>query len=95
MVHGGAGGAHWSTLPFFNPEEFSPSLVGCFIWDQNHSHPLIRRSRECVINVPTADIVKTVIDIGNTHGGEIDKFKAFGLTPVRGTKVAAPLMRMW
>jgi amino acid transporter len=23
----GAGGAHWSTLPFFNPAEFSPSLV--------------------------------------------------------------------
>jgi amino acid transporter len=23
----GTGGAHWSTLPFFNPAEFSPSLV--------------------------------------------------------------------
>ncbi len=45
-----------------------------------------------MINVPTADIVKTVIDIGNTHGGEIDKFEEFGLTPVRGTKVAAPLI---
>ena len=30
-----------------------PSLVGCFIWDQNYSHELVRRSKECVINVPT------------------------------------------
>ena len=34
----------------------SPSLVGCFIWDQNHSFEMIRKSRECVINVPTVDL---------------------------------------
>jgi amino acid transporter len=26
-ISGGAGGSQWSTLPFFNPAEFSPSLV--------------------------------------------------------------------
>src|SRR5688572_2030241 len=70
----------------------SPSLVGCFLWDQNHSHSLIRRSRECVINVPTLDLVDQVIEIGNTHGGEIDKFAQTGLTPVKAAKVAAPLI---
>lgn len=34
--------------------EFSPSLVGCYIWDQNHSRKLIERSqpliRECHAN---------------------------------------------
>ena len=30
---------------------FEPALVGCFIRDQNHSFSLIRRSKECVINV--------------------------------------------
>src|SRR3954449_7984296 len=29
-----------------------PSLVGCFIWDQNYSHELVRQSKQCVINVP-------------------------------------------
>src|ERR671916_3201886 len=55
---------------------FTPALVGCFIWDQNRSFSLIRRSRQCVINVPTADMVETVIAIGNTHGPEPDKFGA-------------------
>jgi flavin reductase (DIM6/NTAB) family NADH-FMN oxidoreductase RutF len=30
-----------------------PSLVGCFIWDQNYSRELVRKSKECVINIPT------------------------------------------
>jgi flavin reductase (DIM6/NTAB) family NADH-FMN oxidoreductase RutF len=71
---------------------FSPALVGCFIWDQNHSFSLIRRSRQCVINVPTFDMVETVIAVGNCHGPDPDKFEEFGLTPVAASKVAAPLI---
>ncbi|MHB8110668.1 MAG: flavin reductase family protein [Syntrophorhabdaceae bacterium] len=67
-------------------------LVGCYIWDQDHSHSLIRESRECVINVPTADLVKTVIGIGNTHGPLPDKFDEFGLTAVPAHEIGAPLI---
>lgn len=67
-------------------------LVGCYIWDQDHSYTLIRESRECVINVPTVDLVETVIGIGNSHGTETDKFEEFGLTPEDATKVGAPLI---
>jgi flavin reductase (DIM6/NTAB) family NADH-FMN oxidoreductase RutF len=66
--------------------------VGCFIWDQNDSHEMVRRSKECVINVPTVDLVRVVIGIGNSHGSEIDKFEQFGLTAVEATKVGAPLI---
>ena len=52
-----------------------PPLVGCYVWDKNHSHSLIRRSKEAVINVPTADMIKTVIGIGNTHGGEVGQVR--------------------
>jgi flavin reductase (DIM6/NTAB) family NADH-FMN oxidoreductase RutF len=72
--------------------EFEPSLVGCFIWDQNHSFSLIRRSKECVINIPTLDLIDAVIGIGNNHGPKPDKFQRFGLTPVTATKVNAPLI---
>ncbi len=34
---------------------FSPSLIGCYIWNENHSYDLIRKSKECVINIPTVD----------------------------------------
>ena len=48
--------------------EFSPSLIGCYIWDQNHSCEMVRKSRECVINVPTYDLIRKVIAIGNSTG---------------------------
>ncbi len=65
--------------------EFSPSLVACCISNANHSFEMIRRSQECVINVPTTDLVNKVIGIGNCSGAEMDKFKAFGLTPAPAT----------
>ena len=71
---------------------FTPSLIGCYIWDQNHSFGLIRKSRECVINVPTVDLAQTVVDIGNSSGRQIDKFARFGLTAVPAAKVGAPLI---
>ena len=69
-----------------------PSLVGCYIWDKNHSHALIRESKECVINLPTFDLIDAVIGVGNNHGPEVDKFAEFGLTPAKAKKVAAPLI---
>jgi flavin reductase (DIM6/NTAB) family NADH-FMN oxidoreductase RutF len=72
---------------------FDPALVGCYIWDENHSFSLIRRSKACVINIPTFDLMDAVIGVGNTHGGEIDKFREFNLTPVEASKVDAPLIR--
>ena len=73
--------------------EFQPSLIGCYIWDQNHSFEIIRKSRECVINVPTHDLIRTVIGIGNCSGEDTDKFEEFGLTPVPARKVKAPLIK--
>ena len=69
-----------------------PALVGCFIWDRNHSFEMIRKSRECVINVPTVDLATTVVGIGNTSGAKVDKFARFRLTALPGRKVKAPLI---
>ena len=71
---------------------FSPALFGCYIWEANHSYEMLRRSRQCVLNVPTVDLIDAVVSIGNCHGSEVDKFKQFGLTPRRATKVKAPLI---
>lgn len=69
------------------------STIGCYIWDQNHSFEMIRRSKECVINVPTHDIIRKVIAIGNSTGSEVDKFKKFKLTPQKASNVKAPLIK--
>nr|WP_244670739.1 flavin reductase family protein [Rhodoplanes elegans] len=71
---------------------FEPALVGCYIWNANHSFGLIRRSKVCVINVPTVDLAETVVDIGNCSGRDTDKFETFGLTPQPGVMVSAPLI---
>src|SRR6266436_7461578 len=73
--------------------QFSPALFGCYIWDGNHSFEMIRRSKECVINLPTTDLANEVVGIGNCSGDTIDKFKMFKLTPVRADKVSAPLIK--
>ena len=73
--------------------EFEPSLIGCYIWTENVSFDMIRKSRECVINIPEVQIAETVVKIGNTDGDEINKFDAFNLTPLPGKKVKAPLIK--
>lgn len=73
--------------------EFEPSLIGCYIWTENYSFDMIRKSKECVINIPTVDIATTVVGIGNSSGRDIDKFEAFNLTPLPGAKVDAPLIQ--
>src|ERR1700743_3320141 len=72
---------------------FSPAFFGCYIWDGNHSFEMIRRSKECVINLPTTDLAGEAVGIGNCSGVKIDKFAKFGLTPVASEKVSAPAIQ--
>jgi flavin reductase (DIM6/NTAB) family NADH-FMN oxidoreductase RutF len=81
------------TMGWHTVMEFTPSLVGCIISAGNHSFDLIRKSEECVINLPTTALTDTVVKIGNSSGEEIDKFTEFGLTQGGASKVGAPLIR--
>ena len=65
-------------------------LVGTYIWNENTSHALARRSRECTINLPTADLLDTVVGIGNCASRDVDKFAHFGLTATPSRDVTAP-----
>lgn len=71
---------------------FTPALVGCYIDPSNHSYDMVVGSGECVINIPTADLLEQVIGIGNCTGSDTDKFARFGLTARPGVEVAAPLI---
>ena len=87
------GRANIMTMGWHMVMEFEPSLIGCYIWDANHSFDMIRKSRECVINIPTVELAGAVVGIGNCSGREVDKFTKFKLTPLPGEKVDAPLIR--
>jgi flavin reductase (DIM6/NTAB) family NADH-FMN oxidoreductase RutF len=81
------------TMAWQTVMEFEPSLVGCMITAANHSFELIRKSKECVINLPTVDLIDEVIGIGNTTGADMDKFEHFHLTASPAKKVKAPLIK--
>ena len=59
----------------------------------NYSFRALKRTRECVIAIPTADQLDEVVGIGTCSGADTDKFAKFGLTPTPGKLVAAPLIR--
>ena len=55
------------TLGWHMVLEFSPSLIACCIARGNHSFELVRRSKQCVINLPTAELLDTVVAVSYTH----------------------------
>jgi flavin reductase (DIM6/NTAB) family NADH-FMN oxidoreductase RutF len=59
----------------------------------NHSFAALRKNRECVIAIPTVDMLDKVVGIGMCSGTDTDKFARFKLTPVQGKVVRAPLIK--
>jgi flavin reductase (DIM6/NTAB) family NADH-FMN oxidoreductase RutF len=59
----------------------------------NYSFAAIQRTKECVIAIPTIDMINDVVGIGTCSGADTDKFEKFALTPARGKYVAAPLIK--
>ncbi|WP_265949840.1 flavin reductase family protein [Dechloromonas sp. A34] len=59
----------------------------------NHSFAALRTNRECVIAIPTVDLLDTVVGIGTCSGADTDKFAKFGLTPLPAKLVRPPLIK--
>jgi flavin reductase (DIM6/NTAB) family NADH-FMN oxidoreductase RutF len=59
----------------------------------NHSFAALQGNRECVIAIPTVDMLDQVVGIGTCSGADTDKFAKFRLTPVQGKVVKAPLIK--
>lgn len=77
----------WSMVLDFTPV-FAITTGG---W--NHSFAALRKTRECVIAIPTVDMLDKVVGIGTCSGKDTDKFSRFKLTPVPGKIVQAPLIK--
>lgn len=59
----------------------------------NYSYAALRKSRECVIAIPTIDLIDQVVAVGTCSGADTDKFEKLGLTPVTGSRVRPPLIK--
>lgn len=59
----------------------------------NHSYAALETTRACVLAIPDAPLLDKVVGVGTCSGRDTDKFARFGLTPVAGRQVQAPLIK--
>jgi flavin reductase (DIM6/NTAB) family NADH-FMN oxidoreductase RutF len=59
----------------------------------NYSYAALRKFRECVISIPTVDLIDKVVGVGTCCGSDTDKFEKFQLTSVKAGYVRAPLIK--
>ena len=59
----------------------------------NYSFRALKKTKECVIAIPTVDMLDTAIGIGTCSGADTDKFAKFNLTPMPGEAVKAPMIK--
>ena len=80
------------TISWHMVTDFTPTLA-LTTGPWNHSFKAMMKKKECVLAVPTVDIIEKVISIGDCSGKDTDKFKKFELTPLPASEVAAPLVK--
>lgn len=86
------GRANIMTLSWHTMMDFEPPIVGMVMSEENFSFRALRATKQCVINIPDARLAPKVVGCGNTSGRRVDKFAAFGLTPLPAKHVDAPLI---
>ncbi len=70
--------------------EFEPPLVGCVVSEANRSVAALEATGECVLNVPSLELLDQLVACGNSHGDQLDKFARFGLSAVPSAQVTVP-----
>jgi flavin reductase (DIM6/NTAB) family NADH-FMN oxidoreductase RutF len=72
--------------------DFEPPLIGCVIGEDSQTFGVLKATKQCVINIPTVELVKQVVGCGSTSGRTVDKFEQFKLTALPASCVEAPLV---
>lgn len=70
----------------------SPAMVSISVRPERHSYHMIRESGEFVINLTTEELVRAADYCGVRSGRDEDKFEEMRLTPLKASRVAAPLI---
>jgi flavin reductase (DIM6/NTAB) family NADH-FMN oxidoreductase RutF len=86
------GRANVMTMSWHMMVEFEPPLIACIVSEGDYSFAALCSTGECVIAIPALEIAPKVVKVGNSSGRDLDKFAAFGLTPMLAEQVKAPLI---
>lgn len=71
----------------------NPPMVYISVRPERHSYHMIKESGEFVINLTTESLARATDYCGVRSGKNEDKFKKMNLTPVKASKVRAPLIK--
>ena len=69
-----------------------PPQIGIGVRPERHSHGLIQKTGEFVINVPGEELLDEVEYCGFISGRDVDKFATRGLSPVTGSQIETPII---
>ncbi len=69
-----------------------PPMVYISVRPGRHSHDIIKKNLEFVINLTTVDLAEETDWCGVKSGRNVNKFKESGLTPVAATVVSCPIV---
>lgn len=86
------GKANIMTQSWHTMMEFDPPLVGCVISGRNHSFDALIATRECALCIPSLELARQVVGVGNCSGSKVDKFRKFKLTPLPASQIQPPLI---
>ena len=70
-----------------------PPMTYVSVRKQRHSHDMIAKNGEFVINMTTEKLAFATDYCGVRSGRDVDKFKEQNLTPVKGEKVSCPVIK--
>jgi len=84
--------ANIMTMSWQTMMDFEPPVIGCVISNRNYSFDMIKKTKQCVINIPDMSLAKQVVACGNSTGRKVDKFNKFNLSATPAAMVKAPLI---
>jgi flavin reductase (DIM6/NTAB) family NADH-FMN oxidoreductase RutF len=79
------------TLSWHALIDFTP-IIAVVLSNGDYSFNTLRKTKECVLAIPNAELMQTAVSIGNCSGRETDKFATFNLTAAKSQRVKPPLI---
>ncbi len=71
----------------------NPPMCSISVKPERYSYELIKQTGEFVVNLSTLALAKATDWCGVRSGKNLDKFKEMNLTPIKASKVSAPMIQ--
>src|SRR3954470_13180068 len=88
--HGGR--ANIMSAAWSMPLDFDPPKVAVVIDKNTFTRGLIEASGAFALNIPSCELTRLTVAVGNETGREVDKFAAHRIQTFKGSMVEAPLV---